>query len=69
VQAAETANAAHVGLLVYSHIVPPPPNPVAERMFLRGVDAVRDHDVVVGFDGLHVELPVGSDEIRQHDLR
>lgn len=69
VEAAETANAAHVRLLVYSHVVPPPPNAVAERMFLRGVDAVRDHDVVLGFDGLHVELPVGSTEVHQHDLR
>jgi ribonuclease Z len=69
VQAAETANAAHVGLLVYSHIVPSPPNAVAERVFLRGVSAVRDTGVVLGFDGLHVELPAGSKEIRQHDLR
>jgi ribonuclease Z len=69
VEAAETANAAHVGLLVYSHIVPSPPNAVAERVFLRGVGAVRDHDLVVGFDGLRVRLPVGSTEILQDDLR
>lgn len=68
VQAAETANAAGVRLLVYSHIVPSPPNLVAERVFLRGVPEVRGSGLVLGFDGLHLELPVGSTDIRQHEL-
>ena len=68
VQAAETANAAGVRLLVYSHVVPSPPNLVAERVFLRGVPEVRGGGLVLGFDGLHLELPVGSTDIRQHEL-
>ena len=39
-----------------------------ERVFLRGVPEVRDHGLVLGFDGLHLELPVGSTDIRQHEL-
>ena len=41
---------------------------VDERVFLRGVDAVRPRGTVVGYDGLRVTLPVGSTEIRITDL-
>lgn len=68
VEAAETANEAGVPLLVYSHIVPPLPNAIMEAIFLRGVDEVRPDGVVLGFDGLLLEMPAGSDEIRQADL-
>lgn len=68
VDAALTANKAGAGLLVYSHIVPPLPNRIAELIFLRGVDAVRDGPTVVGYDGLHLELPAGSDQTAQHCL-
>lgn len=69
VEAAEIANEANVGLLVYSHIVPRLPNALAERVFLRGVPDVRDRGTMVGYDGLHLELPAGTDEIVKHDLR
>jgi ribonuclease Z len=69
VEAAELANEAGAQLLVYSHLVPPPIDPVTERMFLRGVDKVRGEGVTMAYDGLHLELPVGSKEIRFHDLR
>ena len=68
VEAAEVANEAGVGLLVLTHLVPPPPNGVIELIFMRGVDAVRE-GVVVGDDGMLIELPTGSDEIRIDSLR
>jgi ribonuclease Z len=68
VAAAEIANAAGARLLVYSHVIPPLPNRIAERVFLRGVEAVRPRGTVVGYDGLRVTLPVGSTEIRIADL-
>ncbi len=67
VEAAEVANAAGVRLLVLYHLTPPPPNAVAARVFMRGVDAVRS-GVVLAHDGLVVELPAGSDAIRALDL-
>lgn len=69
VNAAEIANEAGVKLLVYSHIVPRLPNAIAERVFLRGVGDVRADGVMLGYDGLDLELPAGSDKIVQHDLR
>ena len=33
-----------------------------------GVPEVRGGGLVLGFDGLHLELPVGSTDIRQHEL-
>jgi ribonuclease Z len=68
VAAAEIANTAGARLLVYSHVIPPLPNRIAERVFLRGVDAVRPDGTLVGYDGLRVTLPVGSAEIRITDL-
>lgn len=68
VAAAEIANEAGARLLLYTHVVPPVPNRIAERVFLRGVDAVRPEGTVVGYDGLRVTLPVGTSEIRLTDL-
>jgi ribonuclease Z len=68
VAAAEIANAAGARLLVYSHVIPPLPNRIAERVFLRGVSAVRPEGTIVGFDGLRVTLPIGSTEIQLSDL-
>jgi ribonuclease Z len=69
VQAAEAARAAGAKLLAYSHVIPPVPNRIAEKIFLRGVDHVRTNGVVVAYDGLHLALPAGSDDIVLHDLR
>lgn len=68
VEAAEIANEAGVELLVLTHLTPPPPNGLLELIFMRGVDAVRE-GVVVGDDGLLIELPTGSDEIVIGSLR
>ena len=55
-------------LLVLSHVVPAVSGWLPERIFLRGVAAVRPSGVVVAHDGLLLELPAGSAEIRQTQL-
>jgi ribonuclease Z len=68
VEAAQIANEAHARLLVFTHLIPMLPNAIAERAFLRGVDAVRSDGVVLGRDGLIFRLPAGSDAIERDDL-
>jgi ribonuclease Z len=63
-EAAEIANLAGVRLLVFTHLTPPPRNALLERVFVRGVDDVRPSGWRLGDDGMLVELPVGSDEVR-----
>lgn len=63
VDAAEIANEANAELLIYNHIVPPMPIGVMEDIFMRGVSDVRSEGVLLGYDGLRVRLPAGSDEI------
>lgn len=69
VQAAKAANEAGATLLVYTHVVPPLPNALAERIFLRGVSDVRGRGVMIGYDGLYLRLPVGTEKIEKIDLR
>ena len=68
VQAAEVANEAGVRLLVLYHLNPPPPNRFAERVFVRGVAAVRPDHWVLGDDGTLVELPFGSSAVEVRSL-
>lgn len=68
IEAAEIANAAGVRQLVLYHLVPPPPNRIAEQVFLRGVGAVRPEGVAIGYDGLTVTLPIGSQAVTLHDI-
>jgi ribonuclease Z len=63
VEAAELANAAGVRLLVLAHLNPPPPNAIAERLFVRGVSEVRADGWVLADDGMTIELPEGSDAV------
>jgi ribonuclease Z len=65
VEAAEAANEAGVKELVLYHLTPPPPNKIAEKIFVRGVDEVRSEGVTVGFDGLLYQLPLGNEAIKQ----
>jgi len=67
-EAAEVANEANVKELVLYHLVPAPPNKVAEWAFMRGVKEVRSTGVTVGYDGLTFTLPTGSDVIYREDL-
>ena len=62
-EAAEAANAAGVQLLVLTHLAPPPPNRIAERIFTRGVDEVRADGWLLGQDGLLITLPADSESI------
>ena len=58
VDSAREANAAGVGLLVYSHLAPGLPQPALEKLFVDGVAAVRDpKSWAVGFDGMRIDLP------------
>ena len=61
--AAAEANDAGVRLLVMSHIGPPTPNAFVRMAFMRGVGAVRPRGVVLGYDGMLLTLPAGSDTI------
>jgi ribonuclease Z len=56
VEAGEVARDAGVRTLVFSHMVPPPPNWLLERRFVRGVDAVFSGEVVAGRDGMRFTL-------------
>jgi len=69
VDAAKSANDAGARLLVFSHVIPPPPNRVAERILLRGVGDVRSSGTMLAYDGLELRLPVGSTAIIPVDLR
>lgn len=69
VEAAEIAKAAHVKLLVLSHLVPPLPNAVAKHMFMRGVAEARgDGDTKIGNDGMLITLPGNSSAVSVSDL-
>jgi ribonuclease Z len=64
VEAAQIANDAGVKLLVLTHLTPPPPTRLVERMFVRGVSEMRPSGWELGDDGLFVELPAESGEVR-----
>lgn len=68
VEAAEIARDAHVGMLLYYHIVPPLPLRPLREMFLDGVADVYAGPVTIGSDGTLVSLPAGSDEIAHDEL-
>jgi ribonuclease Z len=68
VEAAETANEAGVKLLVLYHLTPPPRNGFMEQVFVRGVADARKGDWTLANDGLLVELPAGSSEVRTSQL-
>lgn len=69
VDAARVAKAAGAGMLVLTHLVPPPPNRLAERIFVQGVAEAWDGEVVLGRDGLAFTLPTASSAIQRIDLR
>lgn len=69
VEAAQAANEAGVETLLLYHLTPPPPNPVAEAVFLRGVAATRPEGVLLARDGMVIELPLSGGAARVHQLR
>lgn len=56
-EAARAANEAGADWLVLTHLTPAPDNPVAMRIFMRGVSKVRAEKVKVAEDGLLITLP------------
>lgn len=69
VEAAQAANEAGVQTLLLYHLTPPPPNAIAESVFLRGVKEVRPQGVVMAHDGLLIELPLAGGAARVSQLR
>ena len=59
---------ANVKELVLYHLVPAPPNRVAEWIFMRDVKEIRSSGVTLGFDGLTMTLPIGTDDVYQENL-
>ncbi len=68
VEAAEVAKAANARMLAFTHVVPPLPNFLARRMFLRGVSDAWDGKVELGHDGMHFTLSPGTASIRVDTL-
>lgn len=56
-EAARAANEAGADWLILTHFTPPPDNPIAKRMFMRGVSKIRRDNVKMADDGLVVLLP------------
>ena len=62
IEAAEVANKANVGHLVFYHLTPAPRISLMEDMFVRGVNEIRK-DWTLSEDGTMVILPLNSDKI------
>ncbi len=56
VEAAEVAQEAGAKTLVFNHIIPPPPNLLIKKIFLKGVKDVYDGKVILGEDGMRFTL-------------
>ncbi len=63
VEAAETAEAAGVGHLLYYHVVPPLLFPGMGAAFLEGVDDAYSGPLTLGEDGTRISLPANSTAI------
>ena len=68
VQAAEVAQNANAGLLVYTHIVPALPFPYLNAVFTKGAANEFSGDIIVGQDGMMFSLPPQSEEIVRREL-
>lgn len=56
VEAAEAANEANADLLVFYHYAPVPQNAIMDRIYMRGIDAIRPDGVLAARDGTHITL-------------
>lgn len=59
-EAARAANKAGADWLILTHLTPAPDNPVARRIFMRGVSQVRAQKVRIAEDALLITLPKGG---------
>lgn len=66
-EAAETAKTAGVAHLVLTHLIPPIPSWLGNRIFLRGtqVTGVKTH---IAFDGMLIELPAHLKTVKFDDM-
>ncbi len=69
VEAAEVAQAAGVGHLLFNHIVPPLPIAALEGVFMAGVSDAYDGPATLGTDGTMISLPSGSSAIEVSQRR
>jgi len=63
VEAAELAQSAGAGHLLYYHVVPPLRVPGMDVVFLDGTDRAFAGGITLGTDGSRISLPAGSDAI------
>ena len=69
VQAAEVAQDANAGLLVYTHIVPALPTPYLNAVFTKGAADKYSGDIIVGQDGMMFSLKPQSEDIVRRKLK
>jgi ribonuclease Z len=63
VEAAEAAEEAGAGYLLFYHVVPPLPVSALESVYVEGVSKAYSGRFEIGVDGTFISLPAGSDEI------
>ena len=68
-EASRIANHAGVKLLVFTHLDPPPSNPLLYWMFYRGVNKSRNGAWISGRDGTLINLPIGSTRVIVETIR
>lgn len=59
-EAARAANEAGAQWLVLTHLTPAPDNPIARRIFMRGVADIRPRNVALAEDGMTIRLPAAG---------
>ncbi len=69
VQAAEVAQDANAGLLVFTHIVPALPISYLDALFIKGTADKFSGDIIVGQDGMMFSLTPQSDNIVRRQLK
>lgn len=69
VQAADVAQDANAGLLVYTHIVPALPTSYLDAFFIKGTADKFSGDIIVGQDGMMFSLMPESKEIVRRRLK
>lgn len=68
VDAAETAQAANVRMLVLNHIVPALPTPYLDAYFTKRANQHYSRKIIVGRDGMLFSLPAGKKKIVRKSL-
>ena len=56
-EAAQVAKEAGADKLVLTHIIPPLPNKITEKIFLMGMNDIYDKDIILAEDGVRLKIP------------